>query len=323
MSALFSCRRSTAVAAFLAALALPGLLPAVPHAAAPEPRVTVISDSLLTAITWSNSPAMAALTDGLDMEIDAGVCRRLNGESCAFNGSEVPTAVAVINTWSDQLGPIVVIADGYNDLPDSFASDVELTLDTLRNFGVQHVLWVNLHEVRPEYALKNAILDAAAAKHPELRVLDWNSYSANHPEWFQTDFIHLRPAGGLAIAAWIHQAILDTLSPPTPPPPPPPPPLVVPTQSIVAHVDVRVRQRLHARGGTAPLRWSTADASLRRAGLHLLSNGEVTGRPTHAGTLAVPLAVTDATGSTASVVVNLAVRSSRRTAAPVRRAKAR
>jgi hypothetical protein len=43
----------------------------------------------------------------------------------------------------------------------------------------------------------------------------------------------------------------------------------------------------------------------------------------HAATLAVPLAVTDAAGSTTNVVVDLAVKPSPRTAAPVRRAKAR
>jgi hypothetical protein len=35
-----------------------------------------------------------------------------------------------------------------------------------------------------------------AQHHPELRVLDWNGWCRSHPEWFQTDFIHLRPEGG-------------------------------------------------------------------------------------------------------------------------------
>ena len=72
----------------------------------------------------------------------------------------------MINGWAYRLGSVVVIVDGYNDLPDHFAGDVELTLDTLRNLGVQHVLWVNLHEVRPEYVAKNAVLQAAARHHP-------------------------------------------------------------------------------------------------------------------------------------------------------------
>ncbi len=296
--------------ASMAVLALPGLFYASPGAAsaAPAPRVSVISDSVLTAVTWVDGPAQASLSDGFDMQIDAGVCRRLNGQSCEFNGSYVPTTLAVINNWINQLGTIVVIVDGYNDLPNQFAGDAELTLDTLRDHGVQHVLWVNLHEVKPEYAAKNAVLIAAAKRHPELHVLDWNSYSAGHPDWFQTDFIHLRAAGGVAIATWLHQAIIDTLSPPPPPPSSRDTPLVVRAQQLVGHVGVRFDRRLRAGGGAAPFRWRTTGASLRRAGLHLLASGELTGTPTRARTFAVPLEVRDADGSTAKITVTFTAR---------------
>ena len=33
----------------------------------------------------------------------------------------------------------------------------------------------------------NADIVAAAQKHPELEVIDWNVYSRSHPEWFQND----------------------------------------------------------------------------------------------------------------------------------------
>ena len=166
------------------------------------------------------SGAGRAVRTGSILQIDAGVCRRLNGQSCEFNG-----VVRSDDPRGDQrLGqPARLDRRDRRRLqrPAGATSpnDVELTLNTLRNDGVQHVLWVNLHDVQPEFAAKNAVLAAAAQHHPELRVLDWNSYSAAHPEWFQTDFIHLRPAGGLAIATWIHQAIADTLAPPTSPPP--------------------------------------------------------------------------------------------------------
>ena len=221
-------RLSPVVAALLAAIFLPGPGPATGGTVAPPPRVSVISDSILTAVTWSNDAAQAALANGLDLQVDAGVGRRLNGQSLEFEGGYVPTTLGVINSWGSGLGPIVVIVDGYNDLPANFAGDVELTLDTLRNDGVQHVLWVNLHEVRPEFVAKNAVLAAAAKNHPELRILDWNGYASAHPEWFQNDWIHLMPSGGLAIATWIHQAIMDTLAPPPPPAPAPDPTLVVP-----------------------------------------------------------------------------------------------
>ena len=299
---------TTAAVVVLAAAAIPGLSGANRATASPGPRVSVISDSILTAVTWGDPATLASLSAGLDLQIDAGVCRRLNGQSCEFNGGYVPTTLSVINSWSTQLGSIVVIVDGYNDLPSAFAGDVELTLDTLRDHGVQHILWPNLHDVSPEYAAKNAVLAAAAQHHPELRVLDWNSYSAAHPDWFQTDFIHLRPAGGAAIASWLHQAIADTLAPPPPPPPPPSSLAVVLPHKLVGHVGVRFTRHLQAGGGAAPLRWRTTGISLRKAGLHLLASGELTGRPAHAKTFTLPLEVIDAHGSTVNVTVKLTVK---------------
>lgn len=293
----------------MAVLALPGLFPAASAATASTPHVSVISDSILTAVTW-NAPAQALLTQGLDMQIDAGVCRRLNGESCEFNGSHVPTTLNVINSWITRLGSIVVIVDGYNDLPGNFAGDVEVTLDTLRDHGVEHVLWVDLRESRPEFAAKNAALFAAAKHHPELRVLDWNTYSSAHPEWYQTDSIHLVPAGGIAIATWIRQAIADTLSPPAPPPASRPALAVAGHQKLRTRVGVHFDGHLSAGGGTAPLKWQATGAALRKARLHLLSRGELTGKPAHAGTFSLPVQVTDATGATARVIVTITVKPS-------------
>jgi hypothetical protein len=300
------CRLLLSTAA-TAALALVGLFPAASGASPSPPRVSVISDSILTAIAWGSDGGVSLgdLSDGLDLEIDAGVGRRLNGQSVEFNGGYVPTTLDVINSWSD-LGSVVVIVDGYNDLPQNFAADVELTLDTLRSRGVQHVLWLNLHEVRPEYVAENAVLAAAAQHHPELQILDWNAYSAAHPEWYQTDYIHLRPAGALAIANWIHQAIMNTLYPP---PPPPDPALVVSApKPIHGRVGVPVDLQLKATGGTAPLRWRTAGRSLSRTRLHLLANGELVGRPARRGTFSLPVEVTDARGAVAHLTVQLTVR---------------
>ena len=112
-------RLSAAAVAVLAAVALPGWFQATPGTASSLPRVSVISDSILTSVTWSTDGSLATLSNGLDLQIDAGVCRRLNGQSCEFNGAYVPTTLSVINSWITQLGSIVVIVDGYNDIPDS------------------------------------------------------------------------------------------------------------------------------------------------------------------------------------------------------------
>src|SRR5262249_10524243 len=97
-------------------------------------------------------------------------------------------------------------------------------------------------------------------------------------------------------------------NPPPPPPPPDPALRVAASQKLSARVGGRVDRWLSATGGTAPLRWSATNASLRRAGLHLLASGKLTGRATHAGTFTVPLKLSDADGSTAAVVVTLVVK---------------
>ena len=273
--------------------------------ASTPPRVSVISDSVLTSVTWGNDAAQAALSQGLDLEIDAGVCRRLNGQSCEFDNGYVPTVLDVINGWSN-LGSVVVVVDGYNDLPAAFPGDVELVLDTLRSRGVQHVLWVNLHTVRPEYAHKNAVLAAAARRHPELTLLDWNAYSAAHPDWYQTDGIHLVPAGGIAIAAWLNHAIFAALAAPAATRAP-----VLAArrgQSVVVRAGSRVDRRLRAVGGVAPLHWLSTGRILHRMQLHLLASGELRGRPTRPGSYRVPVEVVDAVGTHVQVTVRITIR---------------
>ena len=299
-----SIRRFATLAAFLACTVLPA------GAAGAAPHVTIVSDSVLTAVTWSNTAAQATLEQNLDVQIDAGVCRRLNVQSCEFNGGYVPTALDVINGWRTTLGPVVVIVDGYNDVPASFAGDVELTLDTLRDDGAQHVLWVNLHAVRAEYAQKNAVLAAAALHHPELRVLDWNAYSSPHPEWYQTDYIHLVPAGGVAIAAFIHQAILDALAPPAAAPQPQKQPalIVKVKRALIGRVGRRFDRRLKASGGVGQLRWLATGRALRQAKLHLLAGGVLRGRPSRPGTHWLNLEVVDSKGASAHVTIRFTVR---------------
>lgn len=299
-----SIRRLVTFVALLASTVLPV------GAASAGTHVTVVSDSVLTAVTWGNAPAQAALEQDLDVQIDAGVCRRLNVQSCEFNGGYVPTVLDVINGWRTSLGPVVVIVDGYNDLPTSFAADVELTLDTLRDDGVQHILWVNLHAVRSEYVQKNAVLATAALHHPELRVLDWNAYSSAHPEWYQSDYIHLVPAGGVAIAAFIHQAILDALAPPQPQQPQAKEPklIVKGKRTLVGRVGARIERKLRASGGVGQLRWLASGRALRQAKLHLLARGVLLGRPNRSGTHWLNLEVVDSRGATAHVTIRFTVR---------------
>jgi hypothetical protein len=176
---------SSFAAAVVAGLALLGS-----SAAAAQPRVTVIGDSVLTAVEWNATP-LALFERGLDLQMDIGVCRTLEGVSCPFEGHTVPTLLDVVNSLGPRLGRTVLIEAGYNEPPAEFAQHVEDSVDALLAAGVTRILWVNLREWQQQYVGMNQTLDAAAARHPELTILDWERTSHDHYSWFQGDGIHL------------------------------------------------------------------------------------------------------------------------------------
>ena len=71
------------------------------------------------------------------------------------------------------------------------------------------VLWLTLRADRDSYRSMNDDIRAAAARHPELTVVDWNLYSQGHPDWFQSDGLHLNGAGAQGMATLLHQALSD------------------------------------------------------------------------------------------------------------------
>src|SRR5882757_10791816 len=105
---------SSFAAALVAALAMIGT-----SAASDPPRVTVIGDSVLTAVAWNATP-LSILEQGLDVQLEIGVCRTLEGVSCPYEGGNVPTLLDVIHTLGPQLGATVVVEVGYNDPATEF-----------------------------------------------------------------------------------------------------------------------------------------------------------------------------------------------------------
>ncbi len=103
----------------------------------------------------------------------------------------------------------MVVAVGYNDFENSYAGEIETALADLKAAGVTHVWWLTLRAARHPYLTMNDDIEAAAQKHPELTVVDWNVYSRSHPDWFQSDGLHLLGPGSEAMATLIHQALLD------------------------------------------------------------------------------------------------------------------
>jgi Putative Ig domain len=252
-----------------------------------RPQLTVIGDSVLTAVIWNQAP-LAILEDGFDVNMQVGVCRTLTGTSCPFEGGRVPTLLDLVHTLGAQLGPNVVVELGYNDPAGTFQQNLEQSIAALLAAGVQRILWVNLHEWRPQYARMNDVLDAAGQRHPELTVLDWRTYSNNRWSWFQGDGVHLTYEGAIAMATFLHDSILEGLSPLA----------VGDVEAPAATVGRPYDLTLSAEGGMPPYRWSETGVRLR--GLRLLASGRLYGTPTRAGRVSLQVRVTDSFGYTAS-----------------------
>ena len=192
----------------------------------------------------------------------------------------------------------MLVEVGYNDPPAEFAQRIDDSVDALLGAGVQRILWVNMREWQQQYIGMNQTLAAAAERHPQITMIDWESYSRTHYEWFQGDGIHLRYDGAVAMATLLNSSIKEALEPPPPPPQPATPPTIRPTPLPVAHVGAPYSARLAADGGDGPYTWRLTSGPLP-AGLHLLADGRITGTPRRPGRLTLCLQAVDSLGARA------------------------
>lgn len=196
------------VAAMVAALAA---TPAVGSSGsiAGQSRVTLISDSVAASISFDPG-AVEALAQGVDLFLEPGQGRTLGGPS-PQGGIAPPTALELIASLGRTLGPTVIVDVGANDVSSDYAANLGRALDELHAAGVVRVLWVTLHEspAHSGNATMNAAIEAAAASRPGVTVVDWNGYSAGHPEWFAADDVHLAGDGPRALARLLHQALVS------------------------------------------------------------------------------------------------------------------
>jgi hypothetical protein len=286
-----------AIAAIVAALAL-GVAAA---GAAPSSlqHVTLIGDSVADGIA-GDSKATAILAQGIDLDLETAACRRVDGTSCPFDGADPPTLVDLVHSMGSKIGPNVVVAVGYNDFENSYAGEIESALADLKAAGVTHVWWLTLRAARHPYLTMNDDIEAAAQKHPELTVIDWNVYSRSHPSWFQPDGLHLLGPGSEAMATLIHEALLEAHVAA-------PPPHITTAALPVAHRAKPYRAKLAAAGGAPPYRFSLLDRP--PLGIHLLASGVLEGKArAKLGSYALRLQVKDADGvlATRTVVLHVA-----------------
>jgi len=306
--------RAAAWCVALAVLCAVGVVVATATArgAAPLQKVTFIGDSVATEIL-DHAEAAKIAAQGVNMDFQLAPCRRLDGVSCPYEGKVPETALQLIADLGPQLAPTVIVAVGYNDYEDQYAGEIDKTLAALEQNGVQRVLWLTLRATRQSYLSMNDDILAAAAKHPELTVVDWNGASLSHDEWFGDDGLHLQTAGANAMATLIHRTLVQlgvaaggfpvstqTTAAPTP--------LVrVTTRTLpTARLGAWYRARLAAAAGVPPYSWAFPKNPPDR--LHVRADGTIFGTPAgKTGTFKLPVVVIDAAGTRASATLTLRV----------------
>jgi Putative Ig domain len=229
-------------------------------------HVTFIGDSVASAI-GDVSPARQLMGQGIDLDLEVAPCRRLEAQSCPPRPA---TALELIKQLGSRVGPVVVLAVGYNDPEDLYAAELADVLDALHAVDVKRVFVLTLRASRHPYLTMNDAIRAEAAKRADVSVIDWNLYSRSHPEWFQDDDLHLTWNGAIAMATLVNKQLLAA-GVAVPPP-------RVTTSSLPTGVGGRpYAARLRAASGTAPYRWSLVGRL--PLGLHLRSSGLLSGTP--------------------------------------------
>jgi hypothetical protein len=193
-----------AVAALLACALLAGTAGAGRSA---RPRVTLFGDSVAAAIAYQ-STARKTLAKGLDLQIDAKVCRRLAETGCPYKGDRPQSVLSLVAQPAKPLGSVVVIDVGYNDPPTEYGDDVDRVMQALAGQGVTTVIWVTMQERHPLYSATNAAIRAAAKRWPQIQVADWEDASAAKPNWFVDDGLHLSSAGAVGLARFLRPLLL-------------------------------------------------------------------------------------------------------------------
>jgi Putative Ig domain len=259
-----------------------------------DPPVLLIGDSVGTGMSWY-APAIAVMQKNLAVDWQVDVCRRLIGQSCDPGDGEPipPTLVDLVDTMPS-VPPTVVVEMGYNDFQESFSAAVDDAMDSLIAKGARRVLWLTLAATRAPYPALDTILESKLAAYPQLELVDWDRASFNEPTWFQDDLVHLKKAGGVAMAHLIHGAVIALFTP-----------LHPAAKSLVLKAGRPYSAALRAGGGTRPYRWDVASGRPPR-GLHLRPDGLLYGRPATRGVFTV--SVTDADGVTALERVQTAAR---------------
>jgi hypothetical protein len=172
-----------------------------------RPRVTLIGDSVAASLNYVPT-AVRRLGAGLDLHVDAKVCRRLVAPSCSYQGTTPASALQAIQRAGSSLGHTVVINVGYNDGGQFYGRDIDRVMRALRAARVRSVIWVTLPESRSVYGTIDFAIRAAVHRWRNLTVADWGAASRGRP-WFAGDGLHLNASGAMGLAQLLRPLVVS------------------------------------------------------------------------------------------------------------------
>ncbi|MHC0038471.1 acyltransferase family protein [Pseudoneobacillus sp. C159] len=150
-------------------------------------KITAIGDSVLII------PGPLLKKKFANITVDAKVSRQMHA------AKDIVRQLKAKN----QLGEIVVIELGTNGpFPEKTITDLMNTIGKERK-----VLFINVRVPRQWESIVNKRLIEAKKKHGNMIIVDWYATSANHPDYFAKDGVHLQPKGAQVYANMIEKAI--------------------------------------------------------------------------------------------------------------------
>ena len=162
-------------------------------------NVALIGDS----VGESAKNEFLTLTDGTfaSLGVDTLVSRFITKTPPSPSGVQVAAGVAMNLD-------LAIVELGYNP-STNMAADIDAMMNTLNQRGTKRVIWVNMADVKGNYAAANAALQQAVGRWPNLSIADWNAASAatgiERARWITSDGVHLTSTGQAQFALWLRQ----------------------------------------------------------------------------------------------------------------------
>jgi lysophospholipase L1-like esterase len=161
----------------------------------------------MASIRWAGAYAPLRTWDYV---YDAESCRRTLLPSCAQPDGWAPeTGLTVMDRLSGRLGQVLVIMLGANDAPSRFGEGVDDVVAKAKAQGISAVIWLTI----PTMASQNATLAQRVGQDGGyLRLADWAGYVVGHPEWLNSDGLHVSTAGAPVLSQFIADQVTAALA---------------------------------------------------------------------------------------------------------------